>query len=173
MQQFSYKSDANVDIPRNALILDTNILVGAFHEGDEHHEESVKLVHAYPNEFVIFVSVIVEACGVLKGRPRGKESRVKLISWLRDKAPGSVLIIPDLKEPFEGHVQDTISQNSSLDCVDAMIAFFADRTFSKEGLEKPVAIATHDKKDYLALSVMHSCKIRLFDFNTYRSEPFG
>jgi predicted nucleic acid-binding protein len=161
-----YRIEGNVlDIARNALLLDTNVLVAAFspEEKPGNKEYAKNLLDSDNSSLLISNIVIVEAWGVLVA---GKSARYplghELLTWLN--LPGRATLV----YAHQADMQSTehIVRRIRVDCVDAMLAELATIITNACGLSPSLPIATFDTKDFFQLSKIQRLRFSLVDMRS-------
>lgn len=141
---------AELDLPRNLALLDTNVLVAIGDDRDNDHEQAM-LVFEELSEFQFGVTppVILETLGMLTSR-RGRETAIRMGQWIL--TPGNVIVLPALHPPTA--TSDVIgthvhSMNRfSIDFVDSHLMHAADLLTSSWSLKPHAPIVTFDTKDF-------------------------
>lgn len=139
--------DFEIDINRQALLIDTNVLVAYNNPAEEKHEPTVAFIQTTDRQLVLFYATIVEAWGLLVSRKKLNLAR-NMVHWLTQ--PGSGIdIIPSHFDPFS-EIYGIIS-SYEVDCVDALLVHFAHSFSVLHDFRPPMMIATYDSKDFYYL----------------------
>lgn len=139
------------NLPRNAALLDTNVLVAYFDDTDENHglalltlDEDVGYV------WLVSTPVVVEACGLL-GRRRSQRQVLSLL--VRLFTDENVLIFPQIDAigtPISSiEVHTNWMRQHSVDYVDSHLMNLAHFFSTKFMLRPNLPIATLDMRDFL------------------------
>jgi predicted nucleic acid-binding protein len=154
------------DIPRNAVVIDTNVLCARFLPGDDCHANAVLYLEEEPDYFPIVLSaVVVETWGMIVGSRKAWDCGLELLDWLGQ--PGRVLVVPhnsELLERARGLTREFSTRNGGIDLVDAMLACFAGELSDKCSFRPPVPIMTTDTSDFLRM--YEKQPVRLLDLRT-------
>jgi predicted nucleic acid-binding protein len=153
MVQFKFVG-AELFLPRNLALLDTNVLVAFADPGDKDHEQ-VELFFEVDDTYAFLVAppVIVEACGVL-ARRRTNRIALQLLNWLW--TPGNVILLPSPHPPKE--IGKVLAEHTAwmskyeVDYVDSYLIEVAHRLTVACELRPFVPIVTFDTGDYLKCS---------------------
>src|SRR2546430_2510851 len=131
-------------------MLDTNVLVAAFHPAGEpgRQEYAQSLLYEEDHPLLVPSVVIVEGWGMLVGKLRSWTAGSELLAWLNQ--PGAVTIVP----PHQSDIQSTevLVQTLHIDCVDAMLAELATNISQYCGLTPSLPIATFDTNDFFKMT---------------------
>jgi predicted nucleic acid-binding protein len=150
-----------LDISRNAVLIDTNVLVAAFLPGEP---EGVKdhawlVLEEYEGDVLVPVPVIVEALGLIMGSRGNPYIGMQLLSWLN--TPGHVTIVPAYNRDLS-NLHNTM-ERLSVDCVDAMLAELATALTTSFSLRPAMPIVTLDTPHYRRMSKKLGFRISTFD----------
>lgn len=147
-----------VEISRHATLLDTNVLVAAFLPSDEKYAPAKVFLDIWEDQFLIPMSVVVEAWGMLTARQRDLRSRHEFLAWLRN--PGTpIAILPQMTDRF-ADVPDLV-KSMDVDCVDALLLCLASDLTEQCNLSPPVLIATFDIRDFWRCALDGRFKFKL------------
>jgi len=154
-----------LDIARNAILLDTNVLVEAFSAQDnfERQEYADLFLGQIKGPLLVPSVVLVEAWGLLVGSRKMRPAGLDLLTWV--ERPGRAIIVP----PHRADVQRTqqIARSWSVDCVDAMLVELATDITDRCGLSPSLPIATYDTRDFTRMSLIKGeLRFRVFDMNS-------
>ena len=130
-------------IPRDAVILDTNVLVAAFCPRDQHHEDARFFIDECTAPLLVPIAVLIETWGMIVGSYRYWDGGMELLLWLN--TPGNAELLP----------QDTVhSEDTSdlvgavhVDYVDALVSHLADDVSKQCQFDPNIRIATYDAAD--------------------------
>lgn len=150
-------------INRQAMMLDTNILVAAFLVSDDFHEAADYFLNEWDDPFVVPLSVLVESWGMLAGSFKNRDAASSLYQWAA--SPGNVSVFPDNVASFGLSLE--MIDKARVDAVDAFIAQLAHDISVQCKLNPPMRIATLDTKDIIKCRVKFDLQIDLFDLRTY------
>jgi predicted nucleic acid-binding protein len=159
----------SVDVRRDIMLLDTNILVAAFSERDRAHDDAQTFLYEWGQEtqFAVTASVIVEAWGLLVGSRGERPSALGLLSWVID--PGALLVLLPERTDSVGQVREVVHEHSAtnkIDYVDASLACLADEISEQCGLNPPASIATFDTGHFLLCKHRWRLRYRVFDMQS-------
>jgi predicted nucleic acid-binding protein len=150
-----------VEVARTAVVLDTNVLVGAFCPDDQHHEYC-RLIFDMDDQFLVPIPVLVEAWGMLVGKLRRWDYGTNLLNWIVN--PGSNVVV--LHDPKEVQEIDSLIREVHVDCVDALLAYLAHSLSEKCRLKPPIRVATLDTSDLLKCRIARTLRLILVDLRT-------
>jgi len=160
-----------LDVSRNAVILDTNVLVAAFEPRDERHENTKVLLFEVLtdeyNQIIVPISVVVEAWGMLVGSYKDWNAGHELLSWLTN--PLNAVLIP--QSVNNSNSVREITRAMHIDCVDALLLHLADEVNEQCALKPFIHIATYDTSDYLRSLEVHDFRISVLDARTLEVFP--
>ena len=151
------------DINRQAVMLDTNILVAAFRRHDDFHEVAIYFLNEWPDPFIIPISVLVECWGMLEGSYKNRQAAIDLYKWA--SSPGNATIFPQESATF--NLSLDIINEVRVDSVDALIAQLAHDISIQCQLNPPLKIVTLDTKDIIKCRVQFNLNIGIFDLRSY------
>lgn len=151
------------DINRQAILLDTNILVAAFVSRDSFHEVAVDFLKEWTDPFIIPASVLVECWGMLAGSFKNRQAAIELYEWA--SSPGNASIFPQDSSSF--NVSLSAIKHARVDSVDALIAQLAHDISTQCGLKPPLKIATLDTRDIIRCRVQFNLNIEVLDLRTF------
>src|SRR5574337_1564532 len=102
------------DLRREAVMLDTNVIYGAFSPGDSRHGDCLAYLDI-EEQYVVPLPVVIETWGLLVGRDNDWESGLRFLAWLNDPSSGVVVV---------NHTEDIrsiqrLAKSARVDCVDA------------------------------------------------------
>ncbi len=160
-----YKTaETTIDIARNSLLLDTNVLVAAFYSREDagRQEYAKYVLDDLDRPLLVPTVVVVEAWGMLVGSRKETNSGTALLAWLN--SPGRATIVP----PQHAGVKRTqeLVEAKRIDCVDAMLAELATDITQYCGLKPSLEIATFDTRDFLQMTRKDGLQISLLDMRT-------
>lgn len=161
-------ASANIELNRDVVILDTNVLYAAFSEADAMHMDS-KTYLEVPSQFIVPMPVIVETWGLLVGRDKRWESGFELLQWIIDPRSG-VVVITHCESVADIH---SLASKLHIDCVDATILHLADRISKECHLNPPCTVATYDTRDFFQSMRYYRFKLTLLDLRTGDSMDLG
>jgi predicted nucleic acid-binding protein len=150
-----------LDLHRRAVMLDTNVVYGAFSLRDQRHHDCLAYLEL-EEQYLLPVPVIIETWGMLVGRDRNWDAGFEFLDWLRNPSSGAIIVnhVNDF-----GRIHD-LARSARVDCVDATILFLADEITRRCGYVPGLRVATFDTADFLrSLSVL-GFKITLVDLNS-------
>ena len=156
-----------VDIARDALLLDTNVLVAAFNpsEDDGNKDNAKYILDEHEQQLLVPTVVVVEAWGFLVGRSRNWSAGFEMFTWLN--SPGRATIVPANQNELDK--TQRLMSALSLDCVDAMLAELATNITQSCGLTPPLTIATFDTRDFLKMTKNYGLELAIFDMRTFET----
>jgi len=154
-----------LDIARNAILLDTNVLVEAFSEQDNsaRQEYAEYFFDQLERPLLVPTVVLVEAWGVLVGSKKVRLAGLDLLTWVN--LPGRATIVPPYRTDVGGTQQ--LAEDLSVDCVDAMLVELAHDITERCGLRPPLPIATYDTRDFTRMFRRKGdLRFRVFDMRS-------
>jgi predicted nucleic acid-binding protein len=137
----------SVDVQRNAILLDTNVLVSFFLEGDQYAAQASSLVEKSGLPMLVPMCVVCEAWGLLVGKHKRFDRGIEMLSWVI--TPGKVTLIRD--DDDLARRSKALCERYHLDYVDAMLMLLADQLSSAQCLGETIEIATADFRDFFTL----------------------
>ena len=151
------------NIPRDAVILDTNVLVAAFCPRDQHHEDARWFIDEWPDPLFVPVAVLIEAWGMIVGSNNYWQGGIELLTWLG--TPGRAELLPQDTTRFD-HASDMIN-SIHVDCVDALISQFADDISRQCGFSRHIRIATYDTGDVTKCRDRYNLQLIVLDMRSF------
>ena len=97
-------ADTNIDVCREAILVDTNVLVAAFspNEAGGLRETAQLFLTEVGRPLLVLIAVIVEAVGVISlGKRTDATAVLGLLEWL--EAPGRATLVPTSKVGLTVH----------------------------------------------------------------------
>jgi hypothetical protein len=163
MPQYEVKA-CQFDISRQAMIVDTNVLVTAFHKDDPQYGYARYFLDEEPYQWLIAAAVVVETWGYLVGSRKDWQGGYEFLAWLN--TPGkATLILPQKGEFMQEQALVTALQ---IDCVDAIIGRLAHEITIQCSLQNALPVATYDTKDYWKLKVYDkNLRINIYDMKEF------
>lgn len=153
--------EASLQIRRDAILVDTNILVKAFLKGEQDQEYIYYFLEEYEHQLLIPAAVVVEAWGFIVGARKDWDGGHKLMAWLNTPGKAAIIIPQQGKFDKEGML---ISGLRGIDCVDAVIYQLAHDISVECNLNPALPVATYDTRDFYRLTKhAPSLQIRLYD----------
>ncbi|MEF2549265.1 PIN domain-containing protein [Aurantimonas sp. E1-2-R+4] len=164
---------AELRLPRNLALLDTNVLVAFVDERDNLHEQAQLFVEE-EIEYALFVAppVVVEACGLLASRKK-EHIAWNLLAWVL--TPGIVTLLPSIHPP-----SDTAAalrehagwmRRHRVDYVDSYLMEVAHRLSCACDLRPGARIVTFDTGDYFKCS-RQGYRFSLYDMKDLQPVDF-
>lgn len=161
-----------INVSRDALLLDTNVLMAAFLPNEEESRKDYARFVLEDAERPLLVPsvVVVEAWGVLVGSNKELGAGRDLLTWLNSPSSGATLVPPP-----HGDVVRTqqLVESKRIDCVDAMLAEMATDITEVCGLNPFLEIATFDARDFLRMTVRDGVQLRILDMRTFETVDLG
>lgn len=154
--------EQRIEITRQALILDTNVLVQAFDPDEEHHEDARYFLDEYPYQWLVSVAVVVETWGFLVGKNKNWQAGYRFMAWLN--TPGKALVI--IPQSGDLTSERSLIEALHLDCVDAIIGSLANDISISCDLASSIPVATYDTRDFYRLRVQGNLRLNIYDMNT-------
>lgn len=146
---------AEIDLPRNLALIDTNILVALADPTDEHHDYAQLFVDEQQDfQLAVAPPVIAEACSFLIGSRKKRDRAEWLLNWLL--SPGSgIRLLPAPHGSPEAAIQRYLGADAAcmtkhkLDYVDAYLMQMAHQITSNCAFRPDLVIVTNDLSDFL------------------------
>jgi predicted nucleic acid-binding protein len=160
MPFFEIESE-KVELRRDVVVLDTNVLYAAFKDDDFRHEDSLAYLEV-PKQFVLPMSVIVETWGLLVGKAHLWQSGFAFLQWIIDPSSG-VVVIHNCGAIADIH---NLAAALRIDCVDATILYLADKITRQCRLKPSCIVATYDTRDFLRSLSHYPFALQLLDVTT-------
>jgi predicted nucleic acid-binding protein len=160
-----------LDIARNALLLDTNVLIAAFLSGEDasRQEYARYVLDDFERPLLVPSAVIIEAWGFIVGGRGDASAGYDLLTWLN--SPGRATIVPT----HRSDVQETQRLIGALavDCVDAMLAELATNISERLELKPALPIATFDTRDFGRMTRKLGLRLSIFDMRSFDEYEIG
>ncbi|MDH4743171.1 type II toxin-antitoxin system VapC family toxin [Sphingomonas sp. CBMAI 2297] len=146
---------AEIDLPRNLALIDTNILVALADPDDQHHAYAQQFIDEQDDfQLAVAPPVIGEACSLLIGKRKRRDRAEWLLNWLL--SPGSgIRLLPAPHGSPEASVQRYLGADlewmtrHKLDYVDAYLMQMAHQITSNCTFRPDLVIVTNDMRDFL------------------------
>lgn len=146
---------AEIDLPRNLALIDTNILVALADPKDDHHYDGWLFVEEQKHfQLAVAPPVIAEACSLLIGSRKRRDQAEWLLNWLL--SPGSgIRLLPAPHGSPESAIQRYLGADVAfmtkhkLDYVDAYLMQMAHQITSSCAFRPDLVIVTNDLSDFL------------------------
>lgn len=132
-------------VARNAVFIDTNVLVGGFVPGDQHEATAKSFLDNAEEPFVIPIAVVVEAWGMIVGSYGRPDCGLRMLAWLSDPGHADLVALP---EDRLDRCRSLIEQ-LEIDLVDAVLACLVDEISKAGNFEPAPPIATFDTKHFV------------------------
>lgn len=158
--------EAILDIARNAMLIDTNVLIAAFcPDEDPGRQELAQYMLHQQDERPLLVpsAVVVEAWGLLVGSRRHHSAGLELLLWLN--SPNRATIVPP--HPLDVQVTHALVAGLHIDCVDAMLAELATHITVCCELQPALRIATFDTRDFTRMLAAQELRFTVFDMRSW------
>ena len=154
-------TSAKIELNRDVVILDTNVLYAAFSDTDQRHEEA-RIYLDDPIQLIVPMPVVIETWGLLVGRDNRWDDGFEFLSWMIDPRSGVVIIThcDDMAEIYR------LASRIHIDCVDATILLLADRISKECHLNPPCKVATYDTRDFFNSLRYDRFKLTIVDMRT-------
>jgi hypothetical protein len=155
------------EVHRDAILLDTNVLIDAFGEtmGDDHLAASLLLFES-GRQLLVPIAIVIEAWGFLVGANKNWDAGIEMLTWLL--TPGTKVIILPQSNQIESEFG--LMKALRVDLVDAMIARLATAISRECRLTPRLPVATKDLSDFVRVFKADDIEITLLD---YRSLDFS
>lgn len=145
---------AEIDLPRNLALIDTNILVALADPKDKHHEYAWLFVEVQRDfQLAVAPPVIAEACSFLIGSRKRRDRAEWILRWLL--SPGSgIRLLPAPHGSPEAAIQRYLDADVAymskykLDYVDAYLMQMAHAITSNCSFRPDIVIITNDLSDF-------------------------
>jgi predicted nucleic acid-binding protein len=154
------------DIPRNAVILDTNVLVAAFYPRDQYHEPARTFIDECSDPFVVPIAVLIETWGWIVGSRKYWEGGIDLLLWLN--TPGSAELLPQDTARFDE--AGNVIRSLYVDCVDALVSQLADDISRHCQFDPHIKIATYDTADIWKCKMTNALQLTVLDLKSWHLE---
>lgn len=167
-----YEIPASIlDITRDTILLDTNVLVAAFMANEDERRQEIArvVVHEDATPLLIPSVVVVEAWGLMVGSRKDRLGGMAFLHWLN--TPGRATVVPPHRTEFTEtrRLMDALR----VDCVDAMLAELATDITERLSLRPELPIATFDTGDFTRLSGNRELRFSIFDMKTFELVEFN
>jgi predicted nucleic acid-binding protein len=153
---------SSFDIPRDSVLLDTNVLVAAFWDRDPEHNSARYFIDEFPHQWLVPAAVVVETWGLIVGSKKDLNAGYEFLSWLN--TPGRAVVVLPQSGSFSS--EQAIVQALHVDCVDAVIVNLANTITVSCDLRPSLPIATYDTKDFLRLKMLPDSRFNLIDMRS-------
>lgn len=149
-------------IPRDTVILDTNVLVAAFYPRDKYHEDAKYFIDECSDPLAVPIAVLIETWGMIVGSRRYWKGGIELLAWLG--TPGNAELLPQDIARFA----DASNKINSLhvDCVDALVSHLADDISRCCQLSSHIRVATFDTADIWRCRAKNDLHLTILDLNS-------
>ena len=146
---------AEIDLPRNLALIDTNILVALADPSDDFHDYAQLFIDEQEDfQLAVAPPVIAEACSFLIGARKRRDRAEWLLNWLL--SPGSgIRLLPAPHGSPEAAIQRYLGADVAcmtqykLDYVDAYLMQMAHQITSNCAFRPDLVIVTKDLSDFL------------------------
>jgi predicted nucleic acid-binding protein len=157
----SYRIDAQeYDIRRNAVLLDTSVLVSGFDPNDNEYDFVRSFLEDARHQLLVPLPVIVEAWGVLNSsRKRAYVGSIEMLRWIC--TPGKALIVEKRSRSINHEVAAMIDHR--VDVVDAILAVLATDIANKCAFRSGMKVATYDTRDFYKFSSSQNWRLEILD----------
>lgn len=151
------------NIRRDAVILDTNVLVAAFCPQDQNHEDARYFIDEWAGPFVVPIAVLIEAWGMIVGSQKYWPGALQLLLWLT--TPGTAELLPQ----GATRIDETTVMVSSIrvDCVDVLISHLADDISRQCEFDPHIKVATYDTRDILKCRERSGLQLQILDMRSW------
>jgi len=150
-----------LDLHRDAVMLDTNVVYAAFSTSDSRHRDCLAFLDLAP-QFLLTLPVIVETWGLLVGRDGNWEAGFEFLGWINNPSSGTVVV--NHAESMD-KIQE-LARSVHVDCVDATILYLAHEISNQCSYAPGFAIATYDVADFLRSLKSFRFKLRIIDLRS-------
>lgn len=156
--------EVRVEVARNAILLDTNVLIEAFagEPGSSHREYAEFMLFDADYSLLISNVVVVEAWGMIVGSRRDYSAGYTMLAWLN--SPGRVTFVPRSTNGVSG--VNSLIRSLSIDFVDAVLAETATDITRHCRLKPALRIATFDTRDFARMVTQPSLAMELIDLRS-------
>ncbi|OUJ10332.1 type II toxin-antitoxin system VapC family toxin [Acetobacter sp. DsW_063] len=162
---------ADIDLPRNLALIDTNILVAFADPTDDHHSYAQLFINEQEDfQLAVAPPVIGEACSLLIGKRKRRDRAEWLLQWLL--SPGSgIRLLPAPHGSAEDVIQRYLGADVAwmnrhkLDYVDAYLMQMAHQITSNCTFRPDLVIVTNDLSDFIRC-YGSGYKYRIHDIST-------
>lgn len=153
------------DVPRDIALLDTNVLIAMFDEGDVRHGDANAAVDMGEFQWGVCKASIIEAWNFLVGKVKRLDFAYNMMRWLL--TPGNVTYIIDGRQTIE--TLHDYSVRHRIDIVDAALMDLADKLTRHCGIFPFVHVATYDAADFLRLFGRADLNFNVYDMRDLSS----
>lgn len=158
-----------LDISREAALLDTNVLFAAFSQRDQKRQNAREfLFDVWENELLVPIPVLIETWGLLVGRNKDWESGMELLNWIN--SPGTAVTLLPQHANHSVLVRDIIAR-MRIDCVDATLIYLANEFTVQCSLAPPIRIVTYDTSDFLRCIPIYKLRASVLNPDTLETYP--
>lgn len=158
------------DVMHKSVLLDTNVLVGAFDPEDSNHEEARFFIDESQYQLLVPLAVIVEAWGFLVGSRKKWNLGFEMLAWLN--TPGRAIIIASKGDNIP-EVQGLAQIIEKLDCVDAVLVLLSEEIRLKCGFSAGPPIATYDLRDFYKLAPKVKAGLKVLTVDSEQEIPLN
>jgi predicted nucleic acid-binding protein len=151
------------EIRRDAVIVDTNVLVAAFCPDDQNHEDARRFVDEWPELFVVPIAVLIETWGMIVGSRKYWPGALELLLWI--VTPGKAELLPQAATRFAQ--TSSMVSSTHVDCVDVLISHLADDISRQCEFAPPIRVATYDTKDLLMCRERKGLHLTILDMRSW------
>jgi len=153
----AYELDGfSADIPRNAMLLDTNLLYERYGRNGVLRAEA-EFFFDSAGPFLVPLCVVCEAWSMVVGKDRNWDGGFEMLRWL-STPPSVILVRDDERLSLEC---DSVCRRFGTDYVDSMLILLATRLSSLLGT--PAPIATLDVRDFAKMKQAGTHDFAVYD----------
>jgi|GEM_PF-3253828 len=158
-----------LDVSREAALIDTNVLFAAFCPHDQRNESAREfLFDVWEDELLLPTPVLIETWGMLVGKNKDWENGIRLLNWITN--PGTAVTLLPQHTEHSKRIRDIIAK-MRIDCVDATLIYLADEFTAQCAFAPPIRIVTYDTSDFLRCIPIYKLRARIFDPDTLETYP--
>lgn len=168
----TFQLDAiTLEIARDSLLVDSNVLVAAFLPGEPQgrKETALSILEASGRPILVPIVVVVESLGFIIGSRKQSTAGMKVLAWVN--TPGNATLIPAYRSDV--HETYRLMDRLAIDCVDAMLAELATEITASCVLRPAMSIATFDTRDFGRMTKKDGLNLSIYDLQSLDEYEIG